>query len=52
MGTLFLVNLVYIVAAVLFILGLKLLSHPATARKGNLVSALGMLLAVVVNIFL
>ena len=41
-------NLVYIVSAVLFIFGLKMLSSPATARNGNLISALGMLLAVVV----
>ncbi len=40
------INSVYIVAALLFILGLKLLSSPATARRGNGVSALGMGLAV------
>ncbi|WP_100656915.1 NAD(P)(+) transhydrogenase (Re/Si-specific) subunit beta [Alteromonas flava] len=45
-----LVNAAYILAAILFILGLKLLSHPASARKGNGVSALGMLLAVVVTL--
>ena len=38
----------YILAAALFILGLKRLGSPATARSGNFVSALGMLLAVVV----
>ena len=37
----------YVVAAVLFIYGLKDLSSPATARRGNLISAIGMLLAVV-----
>ncbi len=36
----------YITAAFLFALGLKLLSSPATARRGNLVSALGMAIAV------
>jgi len=41
-----LINGTYIVAAVLFIYGLKLLTSPATARKGNLVSAVGMFLAV------
>lgn len=41
-----LINLTYIVSAALFIFGLKMLGSPATARKGNLVSALGMLLAV------
>lgn len=40
------INLSYIVAAALFILGLKMLGSPATARKGNIVSAIGMLLAV------
>jgi NAD(P) transhydrogenase subunit beta len=42
-----LINLAYIVAAVLFVFGLKMLSSPATARKGNLLSALGMLIAIV-----
>jgi len=45
-----LTNLAYIVAAVLFIFGLKMLTSPATARKGNLISAIGMLLAVVVTL--
>lgn len=45
-----LVNVSYVVAATLFIFGLKLLSHPASARKGNFVSALGMLVAVVVTL--
>ncbi|HLB00578.1 MAG TPA: NAD(P)(+) transhydrogenase (Re/Si-specific) subunit beta [Bacteroidota bacterium] len=39
----------YLVAAVLFILGLKLLSSPRTARKGNITGATGMLLAIVVT---
>ncbi|MCW8196413.1 NAD(P)(+) transhydrogenase (Re/Si-specific) subunit beta [Proteobacteria bacterium 005FR1] len=44
------VNSSYIVATVLFIFGLKLLGHPGTARKGNLLSSLGMLVAVVVTL--
>ncbi len=44
------INLAYVLAAGLFILGLKLLSHPQTARKGNMVSAVGMLVAVVVTL--
>ncbi|MEW9797683.1 NAD(P)(+) transhydrogenase (Re/Si-specific) subunit beta [Alteromonas lipolytica] len=44
------INLAYVVAAALFIFGLKLLSHPGTARKGNAVSALGMLVAVIVTL--
>ena len=44
MGTL--IDLAYIVAAILFILGLKMLGSPATARRGNIISAVGMLLAI------
>jgi NAD(P) transhydrogenase subunit beta len=50
MGTELLVNLSYVAAAVLFIFGLKMLGSPATARKGNLVSAVGMFIAVVVTL--
>lgn len=39
-------NLSYVVSAILFIFGLKLLGSPATARKGNLLSSIGMLIAV------
>ncbi len=42
-----LIELAYLVAAVLFIIGLKRLSHPATARYGNRLSAVGMLIAIV-----
>ncbi len=45
-----LISLCYIVASVLFIYGLKMLSSPATARRGNMISALGMLIAVVVTL--
>jgi NAD(P) transhydrogenase subunit beta len=45
-----LANLSYLVAAVLFIAGLKRLSTPVTARRGNLLAAGGMLLAVVVTL--
>lgn len=50
MGSEVLINLIYVVAAILFIYGLKLLGSPATARKGNLVSAIGMFIAVVVTL--
>ena len=43
-------NLSYLLAAVLFIVGLKRLSSPATARSGNLMGATGMLIAVVVTL--
>ena len=45
------INFTYIFSAILFIFGLKMLSSPVTARQGNLVSAVGMLLAVVVTLF-
>jgi len=45
-----LISLVYIVAAALFIYGLRLLGSAATARKGNLVSGVGMLLAIGVTL--
>jgi len=44
------VNLVYLLAAVLFIIGLKGLSHPKTAVRGNLLAASGMFLAIVVTL--
>ena len=45
------VNLVYLIAAVLFIFGLKSLSHPRTAVRGNVMGASGMLLAVIITLF-
>lgn len=44
------INLAYIGSAVLFIFGLKMMGSPATARKGNLLSSLGMLIAIVVTL--
>jgi len=44
------IELSYLVAASLFILGLKKLGSPATARQGNLWAAVGMLLAVVATL--
>ncbi len=46
-----LTELMYLVASVLFIMGLKMLSSPKTARKGNGIAALAMLLAIVVTLF-
>ncbi len=45
------VNFTYIISSVLFILGIKMLGKAETARKGNMVSALGMFIAVVVTLF-
>ncbi|MBW3541037.1 MAG: NAD(P)(+) transhydrogenase (Re/Si-specific) subunit beta, partial [Planctomycetes bacterium] len=45
-----LVQLAYLLSAVLFIFGLRGLTHPRTAVRGNLLGALGMLVAVVVTL--
>ena len=45
-----LINTVYLIASVLFILGLKGLTHPRTAVRGNLLGALGMFSAVVATL--
>ncbi len=45
-----LVNIAYLISASLFIFGLKGLSHPRTAVRGNMLGALGMLIAVVVTL--
>jgi H+-translocating NAD(P) transhydrogenase subunit beta len=47
-----LLELSYLIAALLFVYGLKLLSHPATARTGNLWAAGGMGLAMVTTLLL
>lgn len=43
-------NFGYLVAAVLFILGIKGMTHPRTAVRGNQLGALGMLIAVIVTV--
>jgi H+-translocating NAD(P) transhydrogenase subunit beta len=43
-------EITYIVSSVLFILGLKMLSHPLSARRGNILAAAGMVLAIVATI--
>ena len=45
-------TLIYIIASVTFIVGLKMLSNPAKARNGNLIAAAGMTLAILGTIFL
>ncbi len=44
------INFIYIAASILFIIGLKRLSKPSTARNGNFLSAIGMLLAIVATL--
>ena len=48
--TALLINGGYLVAAVLFIFGLKGLTHPRTAVRGNLLGSCGMLLAIVITL--
>lgn len=43
-------NFSYIIAAVFFVFGLKMLGSPATARRGNLLSSIGMLIAIVAGL--
>jgi H+-translocating NAD(P) transhydrogenase subunit beta len=47
-----LLNLAYLIGSITFIIGLKMLSHPASARKGNLIAAGGMAIAIFGTIFL
>jgi NAD(P) transhydrogenase subunit beta len=46
-----LIDFGYILASMLFIIGIKMLGRPGRARQGNMVSALGMLIAVVAALF-
>ncbi|MFP4407883.1 MAG: NAD(P)(+) transhydrogenase (Re/Si-specific) subunit beta [Spirochaetaceae bacterium] len=50
MDTTLYADLFYLIAAMLFIFGLKGLSHPRTAVRGNLIGAVGMFLAIVVTL--
>ncbi|MEA1882878.1 MAG: NAD(P)(+) transhydrogenase (Re/Si-specific) subunit beta [Candidatus Marinimicrobia bacterium] len=43
-------NLAYVLAAILFILGLKKLSSPKTARRGNTIASVGMLIAIIATV--
>jgi len=45
-------TLCYLIGSVTFIIGLKMLSDPATARRGNLIAAAGMTIAILGTIFL
>jgi H+-translocating NAD(P) transhydrogenase subunit beta len=43
----YLLEIIYLIASVTFVIWLKMLSHPSTARKGNLIAAAGMTLAII-----
>jgi len=45
------IEITYLIASVLFILGIKYLGSPKTARKGNLFAAIGMFLAIAATLF-
>jgi H+-translocating NAD(P) transhydrogenase subunit beta len=47
-----LLTLCYLIGSITFIIGLKMLSNPASARKGNLLAAAGMGIAILGTIFL
>ncbi len=42
----------YLIGSITFIVGLKMLSHPDSARRGNLIAAAGMTIAILATIFL
>lgn len=46
-----LLEIIYLIGSVSFILGLKMMGHPKTARKGNIVGAIGMTLAIAGTLF-
>ncbi len=51
MGRSLVIDLAYLVSSIFFIYGLKFLSSPKTARRGNLYASIGMLIAIVVTLF-
>ena len=46
------IDIAYLVSAVSFIYGLKMLSHPKTARNGNIIASIGMLIAIITTVYL
>jgi len=44
------INIFYVIAAVLFIIGLKKLGHPKSARNGNIIASIGMLIAIIATL--
>jgi NAD(P) transhydrogenase subunit beta len=51
-NTTIILDLIYLIASVTFILGLKMLSKPESARNGNLIAAAGMTIAILATVFL
>ena len=52
MEYIFSLEFIYLIASITYILGLKMLGHPETARRGNLIAAGGMTLAIFGTLFL
>ncbi len=52
MNTQYILDLIYLIGSVTFVIGLKMLSHPDTARRGNLIACFGMTLAILGTIFI
>jgi proton-translocating NAD(P)+ transhydrogenase subunit beta len=52
MEYIFSLEFIYLIASITYILGLKMLGHPETARRGNLIAAAGMTLAILGTLFL
>lgn len=52
MEYIFSLEFIYLIASITYILGLKMLGHPETARRGNLIAAGGMTIAIIGTIFL
>ena len=48
----YLLDIIYLIASLTFVLGLKMLSNPDSARRGNLVAAVGMTIAIIGTIVL
>jgi len=46
----FIINIAYLIGALAFVWGLRLLSSPDTARKGNIVAGVGMVIAIIAAI--
>lgn len=48
----YILDIIYLIASVTFVIGLKMLSHPQSARKGNLFAAAGMFFAIIGTIII
>jgi len=45
------IEIAYLLSAISFIYGLKMLSHPRTARNGNIIASIGMLIAIIATVY-